>query len=567
MLVDEALSWLETAEMRSELKTAIEIRMMFRQEFLNALQSDGQLGVKSQSHLPCLPLLGDIKGSSRLSKRVEESFSLKIQRTLTSSVPPRPMVTVEFNDAISHLERLCNDATDAGQLLQIEGNEMALTAFWTFMSNEPLPSVYVRALVQSFLGRDDKVMGKYQQNEFLRNDLTTLVLPNSPLLDPSNANDELACTSEERYRIAKLVDAFVSRCSLPYLNVFRTACLNRCRVRRTLCHAIMEWDNLQVDAEELDADLRIFTREIAARYSESMPASYAYPLSSWIYHYKLLQFEQIILIGFELSIYAPDEFPGMYWYLSYLCATHLSQLERMSFFVGEGERARTPFGIPSEQSGLSKLNNNAKTETALKRLFRIFTRLKAMEAFARALHGLYVILSRHGLVPKPPRPYSSDRLRHELRMRPFLPLSVPEPVDLETFVHESSLSGVSDHEVLEEAIDRVGEARRSWEAVLRGKWCDTVERKGDVKQQQEEHDGRLPQVRRTVDREWTKDVKDTLRACIATSIALGVLRKKMNAAKGRQARLPFSGLEVHIPSAGKADRWHLFWIAPKVVEP
>lgn len=31
------------------------------------------------------------------------------------------------------------------------------------------------------------------------------------------------------------------------MDTFRTACLNRCRVRRTLCHHAIEWDNLQIE--------------------------------------------------------------------------------------------------------------------------------------------------------------------------------------------------------------------------------------------------------------------------------------------------------------------------------
>ena len=36
----------------------------------------------------------------------------------------------------------------------------------------------------------------------------------------------------------------------PFIDSFRTACLNRCRIRRTLCHSVIEWDNLQAEVRQ-----------------------------------------------------------------------------------------------------------------------------------------------------------------------------------------------------------------------------------------------------------------------------------------------------------------------------
>jgi hypothetical protein len=50
-----------------------------------------------------------------------EAFSLKIQRKLASTVPPRPMVQIPSDDALAHLERLCQDAIDMQQMLDYRG--------------------------------------------------------------------------------------------------------------------------------------------------------------------------------------------------------------------------------------------------------------------------------------------------------------------------------------------------------------------------------------------------------------------------------------------------------------
>ena len=56
-----------------------------------------------------------------LGKAVDEAFSLKIQRRLASTVPPRPMVKISPEDAIKHLKRFFHDAIDAQQILDYHG--------------------------------------------------------------------------------------------------------------------------------------------------------------------------------------------------------------------------------------------------------------------------------------------------------------------------------------------------------------------------------------------------------------------------------------------------------------
>lgn len=33
----------------------------------------------------------------------------------------------------------------------------------------------------------------------------------------------------------------------PFVDTVRSACINRCRIRRTICHTVMDWDNLQME--------------------------------------------------------------------------------------------------------------------------------------------------------------------------------------------------------------------------------------------------------------------------------------------------------------------------------
>jgi hypothetical protein len=123
-LLDQATAWLgEQTNIDQKLKDAIHCRLVFRHEFLSALDQDIEvLETRSTENFEsCLAQLGPLRESVPLGKPVPESFSLKIQRKLASTVPPRPMVNLTPEDALSHLQRLCQDAIDMQQMLDYRG--------------------------------------------------------------------------------------------------------------------------------------------------------------------------------------------------------------------------------------------------------------------------------------------------------------------------------------------------------------------------------------------------------------------------------------------------------------
>src|SRR5271156_6310541 len=155
-----------------------------------------------------------MKVSSSLGQNVESAFSLKIQRTLASSAPPRPMVTVELPDALSYLERLCCDAADVYQLCDVPGSQNLSTAYIAFMSHKPYPSVYVRALAQSFLSQSQTQVGSPALKERILSDLASLVLP---AVSPLSRVDDTTQRSSEDAELLDILTAFVTKCENPYL--------------------------------------------------------------------------------------------------------------------------------------------------------------------------------------------------------------------------------------------------------------------------------------------------------------------------------------------------------------
>jgi hypothetical protein len=59
-----------------------------------------------------ISILSLLKETHHLGKPVDDSFSAKLQRKLASTVPPRPIVQLSFEDAFGHLSRLFKDGLE-----------------------------------------------------------------------------------------------------------------------------------------------------------------------------------------------------------------------------------------------------------------------------------------------------------------------------------------------------------------------------------------------------------------------------------------------------------------------
>jgi hypothetical protein len=212
-LLDEAVSWTEATgdALDQNLRDAITSRLIFRREFLLALAHDVDiLQNKSAGYFAsCLSQLPSLTKSVSLGKPVSDAFSVKIQRRLASTVPPRPMVKISFEDALAHLRRLCRDAIDLQELVEYGGPYNFKVAVWTLLSRKPQPSVYIRSLTQTFILSNMTVLGKVSLKGLLYDELSEFVLSSSVLLDANI--DDTEVPSDPRFQIAQRMDAFVKR--------------------------------------------------------------------------------------------------------------------------------------------------------------------------------------------------------------------------------------------------------------------------------------------------------------------------------------------------------------------
>ncbi|KAM0642827.1 N-alpha-acetyltransferase 35 NatC auxiliary subunit [Verticillium nonalfalfae] len=523
----------------TDIIRALNDRLLLRHSFLAATDAIQYRTAPDLIRAPwkeSLVMVQGLQSSHALAKHVPDAFSAKLQRKLASTMPPRPIVQLSFDDAFGHIKRLFEDGVEVIDVLEYHDSQCLQTFVLTFQAKKPQALIYIRTLLQNFLFKDMEVLGHMSIRMLLDNDLAIVALPCSTLLD--RANDDVEAPQDPRFIVAETMEAFRQKAAQPYLDILRTFCQNRCRVRRTLCHVIRDWENLQFEAEDVDQILQHQTdaQPIVYRAADGGASveTFALSLSSWAHLYKLRQMEWIVQLGFELEVYQTDELAGMYWYLQHLARQRLQHVERIKTFTVRSltqQRAGGPRGLTPAAE--------AQFATSLN-----FIRLALLDAaitaeMADAMSCLHTALHRLGLLRPQPRPYSTDELRYETRMKPFAVISHPALPTFAEFTAGTRQPATSTADLLRLAERGLAGSKKALEAVGRLSEAEAFSVGSHAR--------------------WLPGVKGALKSCIATGLAVSVLQKALDrAGEGGDLKL-----RAEVPTPDKA--YHEWWLVPRIL--
>lgn len=542
--VAEIVELLNTAEAIVEceagidppVKEALIRRLELRQNLLLALSAEVPTGREQACSAweTCRKLIYEVKKSSGYGTPVPEAFSEKVQRKLASSTPPRPVVVVSLEEAVEHVAQMCVDAKDVFGILDSTTATSVVTFLITYMMRKPQPNVYVRCLAQALVYKDSTFLGRMSNQGFVFRDLMESVLGDSILVD--EANEAAEAPQSSRFQIASAMNTFANATSNSLADLIRCLCMNRSRMRRMLTHTLNDWENLQFEAEDVDVRLQPHTGEkpLIDRLSAGEEI-WSYPLSSWVYTYKLKQMEWIIQLGFELDVYMPDELPAMYWYLRYLADTRYQHLHRIRAFT---KRSMGFIKKPTAQ----QLTAFKQTLEALE---FAASEAAATVSFAQALCCLYQALCLSQLIPPPSRPYGSDDFRHNLRLKPFLNVSLPptpskadmkdsleDKMELASLAEKDRYSRV--YALLDSADGLIKSATKDWSSLSKqaatAAQCIGCERA------------------------WRQKTKDILKSVVFAGITVANVRKAVSKAGDN----PIKDVKVDISNS----RYHDWWLVP-----
>ncbi|KAH6642587.1 amino-acid N-acetyltransferas-like protein subunit Mak10 [Boeremia exigua] len=547
--LDAAVEVMEDTDLdlNDALRSAIISRLKLRQDYLRALDLDHPLEQMSSSWSPVLSGMTTVKATHQLGQSVPGAFSTKMQRRLASTVPPRPIVEFEFKDALDLLQHLCVDCEEATRFIDLPQDPLEYQSFlWTFASRSPAPLAYSRSYLSSLLFHPEILNSAVS---LPLADVKTLVFPSSPFLDPTNwtlsppRNPLLP--KPPRLQMAMLIDEFVDRTGQPYLDLWVALGQNRCRLRRMLTHVITAWDLLQADASIVDTDLASAASELSV-FDQVLEFS----LSTWVYHKKLWMIEKVILLGFEQDIYLPDEFSGMYLFLSLIVTRRRELLSRIQ------THHHTRHTSLLRERRLRLANDVADAAPYLDSLAAEAT---GTAALSLALARFYTIAGYCGLLPTPARPFSSESLRYELRMKPFLAVQPSEVPPFEDFHAHTQPYGAYAAPDPGFAMDLRNEGSELWAEV-----------DGNVRAAREA----FVELKRLgagaarcagVERVWSSEVQSLLASCVALGVAAAGVKDAVRKA-GSDGDVRALGIRAEIPESAAKKRYAEGWIVVKVVK-
>ena len=546
-LLDDAIRAIKSLGLPEETSRALIARLELRELLVEALAPETIATEKAQVLIRSKDLLQAVDDSHKLGKAVPDAFSERVQRYLASNTPPRPMMKTSWVETTKKLRQLCDDGIEAANITECFPSPAphALMVFcWNFSSLTPQPSTYSRAVMQGMLFRNNAVMNVIPHIDLLVSDMRELILAGDNLLDPANWETEMP--SDPRYQLARKVDEFLSKASDEYFNLYRMPLQNRCRVRRTLAQSIAILDSLQAVAEDADADIQTITRNAPpTKLVRHEPAAY-YPLSSWVFFHKLRVMEHVLLLGFELSVYSPDENSSIYALLAHLLTTrsqHTSQL--LSVLSTRLQRlSRNP-----TDPVLATINTSISFLTTQTR------HAKATAHLASSLSTLYTLLTMSSLITTPERPYSTDSLRHELRLKPFLPAgtpALPSHSELHSLTHPAS--STTTRELLDDANENLRLAKKDLAALKL-----VTSREGRI---------------HGVEKAWKEGIRGLLVTSVGASVAIaGIGRALKSAGVEKIGDLDTTKKEeikkkvrVVVPEVGEKERWSDWWVVPRIVD-
>lgn len=114
---------------RREVADALISRLKLRDIILSAVECSQHVDNLDLARKPWdegLTLLPTIKSTHALADSCDSAFSAKLQRKLASTIPPRPIVQLGFDDAFRHLSRMFQDGQEVVKILDTTNSQCLL---------------------------------------------------------------------------------------------------------------------------------------------------------------------------------------------------------------------------------------------------------------------------------------------------------------------------------------------------------------------------------------------------------------------------------------------------------
>ena len=122
-LLEEAEFFMENFGVKEKkFAKAIRDRLNLREQLLIAVNTETVLKTRNRFQWRlCSQLTGSLLEYHRLGTKVQDAFSIKLQRKIATTMPPRPIIDIPFKEATAYLNILCLGCEGAYLVMNFNG--------------------------------------------------------------------------------------------------------------------------------------------------------------------------------------------------------------------------------------------------------------------------------------------------------------------------------------------------------------------------------------------------------------------------------------------------------------
>jgi len=282
------------------LLNALLVRLRFRKTLLtlhSQLAKPECRGVGACEKL-CSKALADldaIEATSGLASEVAPGFNAYITRNLVPHAPPREPHIMPRSKAVAYYRELLNHVKLLIALPSFESFDDTVSYVQALSTSNP--GIVLRSHMLVLLGSADKF-------------LTGRTLASYIGTSCQNFSQTSAKASSLQ---PEAVATLLSRIAKAVWHVFRLCAQNRSRQRRAVGKMLSDWSILEDESSQVDHRICISLAHLGVDLNASNAPCRA-PYSTWVCDQTLQLLCHHLMLGFELELYAPREYPQTFWY-------------------------------------------------------------------------------------------------------------------------------------------------------------------------------------------------------------------------------------------------------------
>ncbi|CAL5223000.1 g5447 [Coccomyxa viridis] len=440
---------------------ALLCRLRLRECLLKALQrvqrstkQDMQLARK-QLHL-AKAQLAEVRRTAHPHPEGAPGFCDDINRNLMAPVPSKPVTLVSSDQSWEALDSLLDELLLVCDVSKVT-SYTELKAFLCEFASRSCGAVARSALHMSLLGKANSP-----------GDLVGPWLPRRPMMQAAVRLPSGVVLSPE-------ADLFVEQACLAVAGWCQDMCLNRSRQRRRHRRSIEDWFHLSEHALVADSSpgfqAWLQSASSAWHWPQDQDDTQG-PLGCWVERECAHMLLQHLVLGFELELYAPEEFCMMFWYCDYLYGVVKQDAGRLLQFAADpastpdsAAKALQP-SMKSSASGKHRKTERQKkqqpptggpdTGTLTVEVRHAHLHRQLCQAHMRLAAGL----NKAEYLGSLPCLFNTEEERFQQRFATLSMLIRPEPLSYSYYRRSMDMTGKHAAEILAMSLEGFGDSRR-----------------------------------------------------------------------------------------------------------